>query len=68
MSELSFDLERVARELNTLAEVVAISLREGQTVGGEQEEQFEEAYWASRDIFRDFMAIRRRSPKPSTDD
>jgi len=62
---VSFDLERVRRELNTLADVVAISEREGQTVGPDQHDEFEEAFWASRDIFRDLMAIRRRSPKPT---
>jgi len=68
MSEVSFDLQRVAQELNTLAEVVAISEREGQLIGADQHAQFEEAFWASRDIFRDLMAIRRRSPKPVEND
>lgn len=63
---LSFDLERVKHELNTLADVVAISEREGQVIDPDQLADFEKAFWASRDIFRDLMAIRNRSPK-STD-
>lgn len=62
---LSFDLERVKRELNTLADVVAISEREGQVISPDQHDEFEAAFWASRDIFRDLMAIRKRSPKPT---
>jgi len=60
---LTYDTERVLRELDTLADVIGISQLEGQAPSAEQLEEVDSAIYSARRILGDLRELRRRNPE-----
>ena len=60
---LTYDTERVLRELDTLVDVIAISQLEGQVPSAEQLEEVDSAIYSARRILGDLRELRRRNPE-----
>jgi len=62
---LTYDTERVLRELDTLVDVIAISQLEGQVPSAEQLEELDSAIYSARRILGDLRELRSRNPEPT---
>ena len=60
---LTYDTERVLRELDTLVDVIAISQLEGQVPSAEQLEEVDSAIYSARRILGDLRELRSRNPE-----
>lgn len=58
---LTYDTERVLRELDTLVDVIAISQLEGQVPSAEQLEEVDSAIYSAKRILGDLRELRSRN-------